>query len=167
MNQTPSFPQLPQTPEPAPVVSDTVVGGLAVAKLGLSAVLGVVVAILCGVGWGLLAYFSERIFLQVAILIGLAITWAVFWPFGKLGLMPSIILFIPCILLTLFSVLFGDFVFYTLVVMREENAPFLDAALFVAANFIEIEREEGISSLLFAAGGIALTGFGRMRRGRR
>lgn len=85
MNQTPSFPQLPQTPEPAPVVSDTLVGGLAVAKLGLSAVLDVVVAVLCGLGWGLLAYFSERIFLQVAVLIGLAIPWAVFWPFGKLG----------------------------------------------------------------------------------
>lgn len=167
-NEPSSFPQLPQTPptESAPVVSETLVGGLAVAQLGLSAVLGVVVAVVCGLGWGLLAYFSERIFLQIAILIGLAITWAVFKPFGKLGLLPSIILFIPCIVLTLFSVLFGDFVFYTLIVMREENAPLLDAALLVAQNFIEIESEEGVSSLLFAAGGIALTGFGRARRGR-
>ena len=56
-------------------------------------------------------------------------------------------------MLTVVSVLFGDLLFYTLVVMKEQSLPFsLDLVMEVLRNFVAIETdsEGGLASVAFA-----------------
>jgi len=111
-------------------------------------VLGLAAAAIGGLAWGLVAYGINRIFLYGAILIGYFVAAAVIKGTGKVTRFGQII--IPC--LTLASVLFGDAIFYTLAVMKEEHVAYSSRLLkVVVLHLWQIEIQgSGVLSLLFA-----------------
>ncbi|HUE54616.1 MAG TPA: hypothetical protein VMO76_02210 [Candidatus Udaeobacter sp.] len=111
-------------------------------------VLGMVAALLGGMAWGLVAYGINRIFLYGAILIGYFVSWGVIKGTRKVTRFGQVI--IP--ILTVASVLFGDAIFYTLAVMRNENVPFSAQLLkTILAHLWEIESKGGgVLTLIFA-----------------
>jgi hypothetical protein len=110
--------------------------------------LGIGAAVLGGVAWGLVAYAIKRVFLYGAILIGYFVAGGVLKGTGKVTRFGQVI--IP--LFTVASVLFGDAIFYTLVIMKHENASFSGKLLgAVLLHLWEIESEgSGVLSILFA-----------------
>jgi len=111
-------------------------------------VLGLAAAALGGLAWGLVAYGINRIFLYGAILIGYFVAAGVIKGTGKVTRFGQII--IPC--LTLASVLFGDAIFYTLAVMKEEHVAYSSRLLkAVVLHLWQIESQgSGVLSMIFA-----------------
>ncbi len=111
-------------------------------------VLGLAAAAIGGLAWGLVAYGINRIFLYGAILIGYFVATGVIKGTGKVTRFGQII--IP--LLTLASVLFGDAIFYTLVVMKEEHVAYTSRLLkAVVLHLWQIEIQGGgVLSMIFA-----------------
>ena len=111
-------------------------------------VLGLAAAAIGGLAWGLVAYGINRIFLYGAILIGYFVAAGVIKGTGKVTRFGQII--IP--LLTLASVLFGDAIFYTLAVMKEEHVAYSSRLLkVVVLHLWQIEIQgSGVLSLFFA-----------------
>lgn len=110
--------------------------------------LGIGAALLGGAAWGIVAYGLHYIFLYGAILIGYFVAWGVLKGTGKVTLAGQVS--IP--ILTVASVLFGDALFFTLTVMKEQSLPF-SQKLFkaVLTNLWEIEKESnGALSIIFA-----------------
>jgi hypothetical protein len=110
-------------------------------------VLGLGAAAVGGIAWGLVAYGINRIFLYGAILIGYFVAAAVIKGTGKVTRFGQII----SPILTVASVLFGDVIFYTLVVMKDQNVPFSGRILkAIVVHLWEIEKEgSGVLSVLF------------------
>ncbi len=110
-------------------------------------VLGVGAAVLGGLAWGLVAYAINYIFLYGAILIGYFVAAGVLKGTGKVTRLGQII--IP--ILTIASVLFGDAIFYTLIVMKHEHVPFSGKLLnAIVVHLVDIESKgSGVLSLLF------------------
>ena len=110
-------------------------------------VLGLGAAALGGLAWGLVAYGLKYIFLYGAILIGYLVAAAVLRGTGKVTRFGQII--IP--VLTIASVLFGDAIFYTLIIMKQEHVAFSGRLLnAVVLHLWEIEAQgSGVLSLLF------------------
>jgi hypothetical protein len=111
-------------------------------------VLGLAAAAVGGLAWGFVAYGINRIFLYGAILIGYFVAAGVIKGTGKVTRFGQII--IP--VLTLASVLFGDAIFYTLIVMKEEHVAFSGRLVkVVVLHLWQIEiQDSGVLSLLFA-----------------
>jgi hypothetical protein len=111
-------------------------------------VLGLAAAAIGGLAWGLLAYGINRIFLYGAILIGYFVAAGVIKGTGKVTRFGQVI--IP--VLTLASVLFGDAIFYTLAVMKEEHVAYSSRLLkVVVLHLWQIEIQgSGVLSLFFA-----------------
>lgn len=115
---------------------------------GLGTLAGVVTAAVMALCWGGLAFALERIFLYGAILIGLAVAWAVNRGMGKINTYGRVL----TVVLTPLSVLAGDFFFFVLVMSRELKQPVSAAiASLVAEHFYELEFVEstGYISVLF------------------
>jgi hypothetical protein len=110
-------------------------------------VLGIAAAALGGLAWGLVAYSLNYIFLYGAILIGYLVAAGVLKGTGKVTRFGQII--IP--VLTVASVLFGDAIFYTLIVMKHQNVAFSGKLLnVILAHLWDIESKgNGVLSLLF------------------
>jgi len=110
-------------------------------------VLGIGAAALGGIAWGLVAYGINRIFLYGAILIGYFVAAAVLKGTGKVTRFGQVA--IP--ILTVASVLFGDAIFYTLIVMNHQHVPFSGKLLnVILVNLWDIESKgSGVLSLLF------------------
>lgn len=111
-------------------------------------VLGAGAAVVGGLAWGLVAYAINYIFLYGAILIGYFVAAAVLKGTGKVTRFGQII--IP--VLTVLSVLFGDAIFYTLIVMKHQQVPFSGKLLnAIVMHLWEIESKgNGALSLIFA-----------------
>ncbi len=111
-------------------------------------VLGIGAAALGGLAWGLVAYSINRIFLYGAILIGYFVAAAVLKGTGKVTRFGQMT--IP--VLTVASVLFGDAIFYTLIVMKHQHVPFSGKLLnVIVVHLVDIESKgSGVLSLLFA-----------------
>ncbi|MBI1739238.1 MAG: hypothetical protein HYR58_08315 [Acidobacteria bacterium] len=122
---------------------------------------GAIGALIGGIAWGLVAYASNTIFLYGAILIGLMVCWAVFKGIGKINLAGKISAFV----LTVASVVFGDAIFYTLAIARQEKLPVsMDLLKQVLANLWEIETSiDGLSSIAFALIGAGIVIYQKRR----
>ncbi len=109
---------------------------------------GSLAAIAGGIAWGLVAYFLNYIFLWGAILIGMMVCWAVFKGIGKINTAGKVAAF----LLTVASVIFGDAIFYTLALARQEKIPIsLELLKEILANIVSIETTgSNIISVAFA-----------------
>jgi len=110
-------------------------------------VLGLGAAAVGGVAWGLVAYAINYIFLYGAILIGYFIAAGVLKGTGKVTRFGQIV--IP--ILTVASVLFGDAIFYTLIVMKHQHVPFSGKLLnAIVVHLWDIESKgNGVLSLIF------------------
>ncbi len=110
-------------------------------------VLGIGAAALGGLAWGLVAYAINYIFLYGAILIGYFVAACVLKGTGKVTRFGQII--IP--ILTLASVLSGDAIFYTLIVMKDQHVRFSGKLLnVIVVHLWEIESKgSGVLSLVF------------------
>ncbi len=114
----------------------------------LGIVFGVGAALLLGLAWGGIAYGINRIFAYGAILIGVAIAWAINKGMGKVNLLGRIL----TVLLTLGTVFWGDYVFILLSSAKQMDRPIgFELASDVARQFFEIEFSDGsgFMSLLF------------------
>lgn len=110
-------------------------------------VLGIGAAAFGGLAWGLVAYAINYIFLYGAILIGYFVAGGVIKGTGKVTRFGQIA--IP--ILTVASVLFGDAIFYALIVMKHEHVPFSGKLLnTIVQHLWEIESKGGVASLIFA-----------------
>ena len=110
-------------------------------------ILGIGAAAVGALAWGLVAYAINYIFLYGAIIIGYFVAAGVIKGTGKVTRFGQII--IP--ILTVASVLFGDAIFYTLIVMKQEHVSFSGKLLqTIVVNLWEIESKGGIASLIFA-----------------
>lgn len=103
--------------------------------------------------WGGVAYASDRIWLYGAILMGVAIAWAVNRGMGKVNTYGRAL----AIVLTLGAVILGDYIFILLSVAKQMGAPVgATMAHVVAQHFVEVEfggGSTGWMSLLFGAVG--------------
>jgi hypothetical protein len=115
--------------------------------------LGTGAALAGALAWGGIAYSLNRVFLWGAIGIGYLVALGIIKGTGKVTRLGQILTPV----LTLASILFGDAIFFTLSVMKQENIPFSGHLLkVILQHFVEIEREGGgIASVLFALGGAA------------
>lgn len=115
---------------------------------GMGTIAGVATAACMALAWGGVAYGLERIFLFAAILMGLAVAWAVNRGMGKINLYGRIL----TVALTPLSVLAGDYVFFLLGISRETQQPITGAlASLVADHFVDLEfrQSSGAASLIF------------------
>ena len=110
-------------------------------------VLGLGAAAIGGLAWGLIAYAINYIFLYGAILIGYFVAAGVLKGTGKVTRLGQVV--IP--VLTVASVLFGDAIFYTLIVMKQEHVGFSGKLLnAVVLHLWEIESKgSGVLSVFF------------------
>jgi hypothetical protein len=110
-------------------------------------VLGLGAAAVGGLAWGLIAYAINYIFLYGAILIGYLVAAGVLKGTGKVTRFGQIV--IPA--LTVASVLFGDAIFYTLIVMKQEHVAFSGKLLnAIVVHLWDIESKgNGVLSLIF------------------
>lgn len=106
--------------------------------IGLGAVfLGAIV-------WGLLAYFTERIFVYVAVLIGMGISYAMISPFRKpVAKAVLFSLVVPAILFTLLSLELGNTIATIILFQREFDVPLGDA---ISLGFEVIFSKEWLTS---------------------
>jgi len=109
---------------------------------------GVLTAAVMALVWGGLAFALERIFLYGAILIGIAVAWAVNKGMGKINTYGRAL----TVVLTPLAVLAGDYFFYVLATAKQLQQP-ADARVagVIAEHFLELEFSEstGYISLLF------------------
>jgi hypothetical protein len=160
------YPKPPANLDPsASPVSEADEPGALVISLMMAGVLGLAAAIACAVLWGVIAYFTGRIFLIGAILIGMAVTFATTVNFRRVTLPIGVMVFLLSLALTFFSVIVGDLLFYVLSAGRELELGFADAFRLVMANAIEIITDpEEIMSYFFAGLGALLGFYNVMRR---
>ncbi len=115
---------------------------------------GTVAAFVGALAWGLVAYGLNRIFLWGAVIIGLLIAKALFYGMGKVNLVGQVAVFV----LTVLSVIFGDVIFMTLSVMKEQNLSFsFGIVKYLVTHIVELESEgSGIMTVFFALIGAAI-----------
>lgn len=152
--------QVTSTPEQSSFLSFIV-------RIPVAFVLSGIVVVLSGLVWGVLAYLTSSIYVMVAILIGIAVSFAITIPFKRVPLLLALVLIFPAIVLTIIAVLWGDYVFYVLTVMNERGMDVLKAMMWVADYFIPVaitEEGESISSIIFGLIGAVLGFFNAFRR---
>lgn len=160
---TPPPPSSPLMPPPTPTIQDLERPFLI--NLMISGALAMGATVLCALLWGVLAYFTNSIFLYAAIGIGVVIAWATTAGFRTVTTPIRIVMFLPAIGLTLISVALGDLIFYTLHAMREFDVSLIEAALAVLENAIEILSDpEEVQTYIFGGLGALLGVFSGMRR---
>jgi hypothetical protein len=130
-------------------------------NLPLGLLFGMGAGLVSALAWGLLSFLTERIFLIVAIGIGLFVGWAVHRGMGKFTWIGQV----AAALITLGSVLLGDLLYITFLLMRE-GADFLSAFLAVLIGLgIVFSESDTWFSLFFGLIG-ALYIFYRYRKPR-
>jgi len=110
---------------------------------------GLGAAILCGIGWGVVTYLFNRIFfvLYVAILIGYLVGKAVIKGMQR-TILPG---YFAIIILSVISVIIGDFIYYNLQFLHQFPAtPFTGIASFVTRIFIQVEMQNGLVPIGFS-----------------
>ena len=132
-------------------------------NLFLGLMYGGAAACVGAIAWGGTAYLINRIFLWGAILIGYMIAWALIKGMGRINLAGQIAIGG----LTIFSVMAGDILFYTLQVMKEQQIAFsFQVVSAVIANFwaIETDSSGGIFSMIFALVGAGYAVYSKGRK---
>lgn len=117
-------------------------------------------------GWALLGYLAGRMSLAVAFIIGAGVALAFALPFTTMSVVKAILLFVPCVAMTLVSILLGEYLCTVLLVSREFEAPLLDSALAVALNPEVLSTGDTAIGLFFGVIG-GIVGFANVVRRRR
>ena len=114
--------------------------------------------VISAAAWGALAYYTNSVYMVAAIVIGFAVSFAVTYPFERIGFLLALLLFFPIVMLSAITVLLGDYIFYVLVIIAEEGVTASEAIYGVAEIFIEVARQDSAGSLVFGIIG-AVIGF--------
>ena len=114
--------------------------------------------VISAAAWGALAFYTNTVYMVAAIVIGFAVSFAVTYPFERIGFFLALLLFFPVVLLSAATVLLGDYIFYVLVIIAEEGATASEAIYGVAEIFVEVARQDSAGSLVFGIIG-AVIGF--------
>ncbi|MDA0243993.1 MAG: hypothetical protein OT477_11300 [Chloroflexi bacterium] len=114
--------------------------------------------VISAAAWGALAYYTNSVYMVAAIVIGFAVSFAVTYPFERIGFFLALLLFFPVVLLSAVTVLLGDYIFYVLVIIAEEGVTASEAIYGVAEIFVEVARQDSAGSLVFGIIG-AVIGF--------
>lgn len=133
-------------------------------RLVAAAFLSGAAVVVGALGWGVLAYLTNSVFVLAAIVIGFMVAFAVTFPFQRISIPLAFLLFFPTAVLTALTVILGDYVYYTLSAMREFDWGLADAAVQVARNFIDLTGRDTVVSLLLAAFGTLVGFFNAVRR---
>jgi hypothetical protein len=113
-------------------------------NLPLGLLFGVGAGLVSALAWGVLSLLTERIFMIVAVGIGLFVGWALHRGMGKFTWVGQV----AAALITLGSVLLGDLLYITFLLMRE-GADLLNAFLAVLFNLDIVFSESDIWVSLF------------------
>lgn len=113
-------------------------------NLPLGLLFGVGAGLVSALAWGVLSLLTERIFMIVAVGIGLFVGWALHRGMGKFTWVGQV----AAALITLGSVLLGDLLYITFLLMRE-GADLLNAFLTVLFNLDIVFSESHIRVSLF------------------
>jgi hypothetical protein len=113
-------------------------------NLPLGLLFGVGAGLVSALAWGVLSLLTERIFVIVAVGIGLFVGWALHRGMGKFTWVGQV----AAALITLGSVLLGDLLYITFLLMRE-GADLLNAFLAVLFNLDIVFSESDIWVSLF------------------
>ena len=132
-------------------------------RLLLAAIFSVVAVGASAAGWGVLAYFTGKVYFIIAILIGMVVTFAITYPFERVSLPLAAILFFPAAFLTIFAVLVGDAIFYLLTGMFKYNLVVMDAIRAVTSQPLDF-LQESLGSIVLAAIGTVLGFVNAIRR---
>lgn len=116
---------------------------------GRGLVLALLAALACGLAWGAVAFYLERIFLWGAIGIGYLVGWAYFKGAGKIETLGQVAIS----LLTVGSVVFGDIFFIALVAQKLVGEPLSFELMEAAALAYSENLGDHFMSLLFGLGG--------------
>ena len=111
-----------------------------IVRLLLGLTFGVGAIIVGALGWGLLAFFTGRVFFLVPLAVGAVVTVAMLYPFKRASLPLKIALLVPCLALTLTSALLGDYLFIALAASKELKLGILDVVTRMAPIFFDIAR---------------------------
>lgn len=102
--------------------------------------IGLGAVVLGAIVWGLLAYFTQRIFVYVAILIGVGISYAMISPLRKpVSKAVLFSLVVPAILFTLLSLELGNLITFVMTFQRDFEIP-LGESISLAFDFMLSEE---------------------------
>ncbi|MFX0091151.1 MAG: hypothetical protein ACFFBD_05250 [Candidatus Hodarchaeota archaeon] len=126
-------------------------------SFGRGLIYGLGITLAGAVGWAIVAYILGFTFMIGAAIIGFIIAYAVSIGTGDINWNVLVSTFV----LTIISVLLGDFIYILLILLINYGAPFnIDLIALIIANFITIEIETGgITSFLFAVIGATIAVF--------
>ena len=133
-------------------------GGSFVGRFLASLLIIPLTMLLSAAAWGALAFYTNSVYMVAAIVIGFAVSFAVTYPFERIGFLLALLLFFPIVMLSAITVLLGDYIFYVLVIIAEEGVTASEAIYGVAEIFIEVARQDSAGSLVFGIIG-AVIGF--------
>ncbi|ABX07381.1 MAG TPA: hypothetical protein DEF47_00755 [Herpetosiphon sp.] len=123
--------------------------------------IGLGAVVLGAIVWGLLAYFTERIFVYVAILIGVGISYAMISPLRKPVAKPVLFsLVIPAILFTLLSLELGNLITIIIFLRREIDIPLGEAISYSLEAFFSAEWLKSQDHILTIVFGVLGAGYG-------
>ncbi|MFD3165043.1 hypothetical protein [Herpetosiphon sp. NSE202] len=130
--------------------------------------IGLGALVLGAIAWGLLAYFTERIFFYVAILIGMGISYAMISPFRKpVSKAILLSLVVPAILFSLISLELGNLLSFILAFKRDFDIP-LSESISLAFDFLFsklwLETKENILTIVFGVLGAGLGFYNTLKR---
>ncbi len=137
--------------------------GFSIGRLFLGLLMAIAAVALSAGGWGLLAYWTNSIYVMAAIVVGFVVSFAVTYPFPRIGILLGIVLFIPTAILTVAAVLLGDYLYYVLNFMAE-GATLNEAIATVATYFVELAAEDSLASVIFAVIGTVVGFFNAISR---
>jgi len=110
---------------------------------------GILAALAGGVGWGLFAYFTERIWALLALGIGYLVAWSILRGMGKVSRYGQVL----TVVLTLASVFWGDIFYVTLAVAKEFQEPLsvnlLISVMLVYPEIVAESLRETLFTLFF------------------
>ncbi len=130
--------------------------------------IGLGALVLGAIVWGLLAYFTERIFVYVALLIGMGISYAMISPLRKpvsKALLFSLV--IPAILFTLLSLELGNLLSFILTFQRDFDIPLSDSISLAFEFFFSKEwlaSQDNILTIVFGVLGAGLGFYNALKR---
>ena len=141
------------SPNPSPLRPPPVLGAPPVIEddrpwlLGMliSAAFAVLAVIAGALLYGLIAYYTESVYFYLTVICGVMVGAALAYGFPRRNwLLMAAVLIVPAVALALVSIALGELIFYTLIVVREFQASYTEAAGEVLASAVEIVTDSEV-----------------------
>jgi hypothetical protein len=107
-------------------------------RLFYSLALGSFAVAVCAILWGLIGFFSGRIYFIIALLLGLAIGALILRPLRPVRKNLALVYLLSVVVATLLGLFLGELLYITLSLMRDYQATFPDALTTTVSSLGEI-----------------------------